>query len=666
MTRIHRIHDFVPAAKDGNPGKDSVVYYLVCSNLTPNVSDADVVVKVTAWKTTGEVQEKLELGADFFLEENGLFLDENPVELTMSKGSTTPVTVILRDSQNNYALAQVTINPVVNGVNGESVQVQYCPSKVLIIDMSSTPDTSRIHSTFQNGDEWMRTRSNASADWSSWFRIVGESGTDGEYVDYTFNLSKDKTIKNVYTSPANLINNSWTDAPKIPTDEYPYLWMRMKKMNLPAGQAVVVGREYTYVRLTGEDGKDGEPGKDGTSFVVQGKADYHVSSINEIDKTKSGRWLVDDASVPVREEDGPEDDRVITEPGADVGNAYILDNDIWVWTSGEYWQDLGQFVGPQGARGPKGDPGQSIIGPMSYYAGEWQRGISYTRTKNLVPLVTHGDDEFFYYPKNEETLLNLEPSSNSEYWEQEQRSQIVLARIIMALFGKIGSAIFADQFLISQYGKLNGATVDDNSSVKDTAYTNFNPKNPEDSTKFVPNLYLDFLKGVIYGVGAKFKDITVIGGNFENIVATGFMYCKPVEINDSNFNNYFSEQNLTEGKAKWNILRNGFINYKATGNRTIELRGMRSSSNLSETEKQTLRSMAGTKVRIYNTGTGQLSLTGELWPAGKRNYIQNQGDNFVSFGIQPGHYAVLEVVIDIDKNKREIIYWETYTGIIKS
>lgn len=156
------------------------------------------------------------------------------------------------------------------------------------------------------------------------------------------------------------------------------------------------------------------------------------------------------------------------------------------------------------------------VGPMMYYAGEWQTGVSYVRTAQVVPLVSHGSDQFFYYPAKEGTLLNNEPSSSNTAWKQQQKVPLLLAQLLMVDFGKIASAVFCGDYMLSQYGKKkDGTAVDGNSTDKDTAYKGFDASNPEGGA-FVPNLLINFLTGLIRAV-----DMQAIGGSFKDIKATG-------------------------------------------------------------------------------------------------------------------------------------------------
>ena len=123
-----------------------------------------------------------------------------------------------------------------------SVQAQY------------SPDMVTIHTTWQDGDIYMRTKQTNETTWSSWHKIVGESG--GETY-YAFNISKSKTSANVTTAPSDCYYTQWQDAPKATTTIYPYLWSKVQKKD---GNGNNVG-SATYIRLTGEEGKGSDAHK---------------------------------------------------------------------------------------------------------------------------------------------------------------------------------------------------------------------------------------------------------------------------------------------------------------------------------------------------------------------------------------------------------------------
>ena len=528
-----------PAPQDGKPGDDAVVYSIVCSNTNPNVTDSDVSVTLTAYKTVGTERELCTFDGHlcFGNATEGQYINDNPATVVMPKGSTKAVIIELIDED---VLAVCTISPVVNGVNGTSVLAQYCPSRVIISigETSTKPDESNIHDSYKAGDEWMRTKSSADAAYGSWFRIVGEKGTDGEYTDYTFNLSKDKTTKDAYTVPGNLKSTTWTDAPLVPDTDYPYLWMRMERKNLPAGTAILYDQKYTYVRLTGEDGKTVK-----AQYSVDGNTNWHSPfATGDIwMRTSEDGGKTWGAAVRIVGEKG--DGGAWTDYRFNISSALTTSSPLtaptplgrsswadapmattdvypYLWMMVQKYSDTTTKDGqPTYMRltGEQGQPGQTGgVGPMMYYAGEWQSGVSYVRTAQVVPLVSHGDDQFFYFPAKEGTLLNNEPSSSNTDWKQQQKVPLLLAQLLMVDFGKIASAVFCGDYMMSQRGRHFDTSK--NAYVYDDDYKSFDPTTYEqsDDRDWRPLVSIDFKEGLLrvinmIAIGGQFQDVDVEG-----------------------------------------------------------------------------------------------------------------------------------------------------------
>lgn len=153
---------------------------------------------------------------------------------------------------------------------------------------------------------------------------------------------------------------------------------------------------------------------------------------------------------------------------------------------------------------------------MMYYAGEWQSGVSYVRTAQVVPLVSHGDDQFFYFPAKEGTLLNNEPSSSNTDWKQQQKVPLLLAQLLMVDFGKIASAVFCGDYMMSQRGRHFDTSK--NAYVYDDDYKSFDPTTYEqsDDRDWRPLVSIDFKEGIMRVVnmiahGGQFHDVNVDG-----------------------------------------------------------------------------------------------------------------------------------------------------------
>ena len=559
MKSISALDKLFPAPKDGNPGSDAVMYRIVCSNATPNVTDNAAVITLTAMKITGSKRETATLSASLhFIDErtgskrekaalsSSLYFTDgtnryvsNPLTVTIAKGATTSKTFWLKDSNHADSLDEVSISPVVNGQNGTSILAQYCPSKMTVnIGAKPTPDETNVHNTYMSGDEWMRTKSSADTSYGSWFRIVGENGQDGESTDYTFNLSKDKTNKDAYTAPGNLKSTAWTDAPQVPDTSYPYVWMRMQRKNLPAGTAVLYGHEYTYVRLTGEDGKTVT-----AQYSLDGNTNWHSPfATGDIwMRTSEDGGKTWGAAVRIVGEKG--DGGAWTDYRFNISSALTTSSPLtaptplgrsswadapmattdvypYLWMMVQKYSDTTTKDGqPTYMRltGEQGQPGQTGgVGPMMYYAGEWQSGVSYVRTAQVVPLVSHGDDQFFYFPAKEGTLLNNEPSSSNTEWKQQQKVPLLLAQLLMVDFGKIASAVFCGDYMMSQRGRHFDTSK--NAYVYDDDYKSFDPTTYEqsDDRDWRPLVSIDFKEGLLrvinmIAIGGQFQDVDVEG-----------------------------------------------------------------------------------------------------------------------------------------------------------
>ena len=257
MKIISALDKLFPAPKDGNPGNDAVMYRIVCSDTTPNVTNSAAVITLTAMKITGSKREKAALTEKihWLLEGNSNTI--NPLILSIPKRSILTKSVELVEEGGTNPLDIVTISPF---TDGDGIEVQYCKSQ-----SDGSPDTSTISNKFVEGCEWMRTKMTTESDFSEWFRIVGEKGGAGPWTDYTFNNSTAKTTYSPTTAPWPTGRSTWQDAPVATTDAWPYLWMKVQKYS----DETTKDGEPTYVRLTGEQGEKGDKGDAGNGIVSQ-------------------------------------------------------------------------------------------------------------------------------------------------------------------------------------------------------------------------------------------------------------------------------------------------------------------------------------------------------------------------------------------------------------
>lgn len=198
---------------------------------------------------------------------------------------------------------------------------------------------------------------------------------------------------------------------------------------------------------------------------------------------------------------------------------------------------IGSWSTPVRISGEKGDPGiKGDDGLMAYPAGNYDPSVTYSATGSTTPVVMYSDN--YYVLRKGKTYLgasqadNLNtpaldvansPTSNgvsTSRWILFDKFNSVFANIIMAEFAKLGGAIFYDDYLFSQQGKLNG--------IDSSDYENFDPdafeRNKDagvGALTFIPNLCLNLKTGEYYGLQANLRG-GKIGGFVINSDSIGY------------------------------------------------------------------------------------------------------------------------------------------------
>lgn len=172
---------------------------------------------------------------------------------------TTPVCIghFAKDGENGKD-GQYTVYDFALSVYGTA---SGCPTDIKDSDWKTIPPVTTTAKPYV----WMRIRkydgSSSQPYNTGYTRVTGESGMDGAYTDYSYNISKNKTSKNSSTAPTDCYYSTWQDAPIATTETYPFLWMRMERKNDASDKSV------RYVCVTGDKGDKGDkgdPGDNGT------------------------------------------------------------------------------------------------------------------------------------------------------------------------------------------------------------------------------------------------------------------------------------------------------------------------------------------------------------------------------------------------------------------
>ena len=152
--------------------------------------------------------------------------------------------------------------------------------------------------------------------------------------------------------------------------------------------------------------------------------------------------------------------------------------------------------GKDGEKGADGEPGK--IGLMPYPCGKFDPLVTYRASGKTTPVVMDGVDgmgmgQYYvllpgavYYagdPGIEWKTPHEDAVNNGGHWERMDRFSSVFADIIMSEFGKIGSAVFSGDWMLSQQG------VDDSGNYAEN-YESF-------GKGFTPNFSVDFKTGKV-------------------------------------------------------------------------------------------------------------------------------------------------------------------------
>lgn len=346
------------------------------------------------------------------------------------------------------------------GASGDGVQVQY------------SPDKSTIHTTYQAGDKFMRTKLDSDTSWGAWIQIVGESGMPGEHTDYAFAYSSCLYVPSVTTPPSDV--TAWHDTPPAAVSGK-YLWVRVTpyKSN---GSSLVAGT-VTYARISGEKGDKGDKGEQGTPGADAASLHSSASSISFDGFMQSSSFYPSSTTGQLKtitfdilKGAASTGDAKITSVSVKVGSgsatshtAAFSSNGIYV--SGFSSSSLG--VRPYStstaisrgitltvtvssaslnksftatisiALSARGETGlQGLSGPCVRTCGLWRSGITYYNNNQFIDVVLH-EGKFYKLKSGVETSSSQSPSTNTSVWEIFSSFNALATSVLLASAGYI-------------------------------------------------------------------------------------------------------------------------------------------------------------------------------------------------------------------------------------
>ena len=264
----------------------------------------------------------------------------------------------------------------------------------------------------------------------------GKKGSDGSQhgYDHAYAISSKATTASPMTAPADV--ETWSASPMATTDARPYLWLRETPWSQEAGgDKLISAAGTTYMRLTGNKGDDGVPGrdgKDGNSWNMRGRAEAWFAT--EADFTAFSReWedgqvvLIDKVGeqyhfAQMMSRKNPLGQGVWIGVRCEQGDAYAIGTHIYMAVE-ERWMDMGDFAGEKGEQGQAGKNGCTVriyrtmeVG-RKYFAGDEVTAdgfcyLDYYAESN--PNAASGWDMF----RCRKTYTHKADSKRGDYWTQ--------------------------------------------------------------------------------------------------------------------------------------------------------------------------------------------------------------------------------------------------------
>ena len=189
-----------------------------------------------------------------------------------------------------------------------------------------------------------------------------------------------------------------------------------------------------------------------------------------------------------------------------------------------------------------GDVGDN--GPLLVPYGSWDAQRTYRSTSD-VKIFVERKRMYYVLTKLNADCVGIDPATDvkNEYWRLMDYVEYMFVNAMVADFGKIGSAVFSGDYMLSQYG----VGKDGHPIQTDNGYEAFTP----DMSNFIPNILLNFVTGYAHFAGKKviFKE----NGDVE-ITGTG-------HINEGNIGAFHIDQkglaNLTLNEKGESVISAG-------------------------------------------------------------------------------------------------------------
>ena len=364
-------------------------------------------------------------------------------------------------------------------------------------------------------------------------------------------------------SPAlisRLQNYGMSDLPYTDTGRYPFLFIGYKGLDKGDGLMRMrnIGRYSEYVELGVYVANGSLSSRDGERNVVY-SLEPSITQFN----TNTSRTKIQNCTISAYKTVGdvknPFECYIMVEPIGgqgttiiDYGSSYTINTNTYDDTTGYKITMWNTHPSAQGSYRityitiPIVFDGK--IGRFFYYAGVFDR-FNNTNTFDIndaqAPFFEHtvsGQKRYHVFNPDENpqggsmTMYKMWKASGGGDWQQGSWNnapwevmtndfKYLITEAIFAQFAHFGSAIISGDWMISQYGTING--------IESQSYQNFDPEHPNDNagTNFIPYYAVDMLKGKTYQNDAEIRGTIKADSLFTNVC-----FAQPIQQNSPQCN----------------------------------------------------------------------------------------------------------------------------------
>lgn len=151
-----------------------------------------------------------------------------------------------------------------------------------------------------------------------------------------------------------------------------------------------------------------------------------------------------------------------------------------------------------------GDVGDN--GPLLVPYGSWDAQRTYRSTSD-VKIFVERKRMYYVLTKLNADCVGIDPATDvkNEFWRLMDYVEYMFVNAMVADFGKIGSAVFSGDYMLSQYG----VGKDGRPIQTENGYEAFTP----DMSNFIPNILLNFVTGYAHFAHGNFAVLADGSGN---------------------------------------------------------------------------------------------------------------------------------------------------------